>query len=130
MSRRGRYRDYTQRILIKRILQKLIVDQKINPNLPLQIILRLDKQVNILNIERNFLNDLIKEFTKGMNNIKYFSYFPPIFHSRLNIDLKYLNSKNHVLIQCADIIAGETRRYYLKKKVKELTFLKLILYMP
>ena len=61
--------------------------------------------------------------------MKYFIYYPPIIHSDFKIDLKYLNSKRHLLIQCADIIAGETRRHYLKGTLDDL-HLDLILYAP
>lgn len=39
---RGRYRDYAQRIIIKKVIDRLIKEGKINPNLPIKLIIRID----------------------------------------------------------------------------------------
>ena len=127
---RGRFRDYTERILLKRILTYFIKEKLLNPNEPVKLVLRIDEQINILHLERDFLEDIQKEFTKGMSNLKHFMYFPPILHNDVNIDLKYVDSKEEVGVQIADIIAGETRKNYLKNKIGQLKCLKLKILLP
>ncbi len=127
---RGRFRDYTERILLKRILTYFIKEKLLNPNEPVKLVLRIDEQINILHLERDLLEDIQKEFTKGMSNFKYFMYFPPILHSDLNIDLKYVDSKSDYGVQASDIIAGETRKFYKKNQLDKLQFLKLKIFLP
>ncbi len=57
---RGRYRDYAQRIIIKKVIDRLIKDGKINPNLPIKLIIRIDQQATATNTNRDFVKILKK----------------------------------------------------------------------
>ena len=63
---RGRYRDYTQRIIIKKVIQKLINNKVINPNLNVKLVIRIDQQATATNTNRDFVSDIEKELTVGM----------------------------------------------------------------
>lgn len=68
---RGRYRDYTQRIIIKKVIDRLIKDNKIDPNLPVKLIIRIDQQATATNTNRAFVKDIEEELVLGMTNLEY-----------------------------------------------------------
>lgn len=132
---RGRYRDYAQRIIIKKVLDKLIKDEKINPNLPVKLIIRIDQQATSTNTNRTFIKDIEKELTEGMINLEYNIIHKPILFSKLSIDLMYVLSHKHIPIQASDFIAGETRRIILSNldnltMLKKLEYLNIKLFLP
>lgn len=132
---RGRYRDYTQRIIIKKVIDKLIKDQKIDPNLPVKLIIRIDQQATATNTNRAFIKDIEKELTIGMTNLEYNMIHKPILFSKLNINLMYVLSHKHISIQASDFIAGETRRIILSDldkltMLKKLEYLDVKLFLP
>lgn len=132
---RGRYRDYAQRIIIKKVIDRLIKDGKINPNLPIKLIIRIDQQATATNTNRDFVKDIEKELTVGMMNLEYNMTHKPILFSKLNIDLMYVLSHRHISIQASDFIAGETRRIILSDldkltMLKKLEYLDVKLFLP
>lgn len=132
---RGRYRDYTQRILIKRVLSYLIKEGMINPKQPVKLVIRIDQQATSTNTNREFIEDIFKELTKGMLNLEYNKIHEPILFSKLEIDLKYVVSHRHISIQASDFIAGETRRTILSEKdkleiLKKLEYLNIKIFLP
>lgn len=132
---RGRYRDYTQRILIKKVINKLIQEGKINPNLPVKLIIRIDQQATATNTNRAFVKDIEKELTMGMTNFEYNMVHRPILFSKVSIDLMYVLSHKHISIQASDFIAGETRRIVLSDLdnltiLKKLEYLDIKLFLP
>ncbi len=132
---RGRYRDYTQRIIIKKVVEELIKNGKINPNLPVKLIIRIDQQATATNTNRAFVNDIKKELTIGMTNLEYNVVHKPILFSKLSIDLMYVLSHKHIPIQASDFIAGETRRIILSGSdnltiLKKLEYLNVKLFLP
>lgn len=132
---RGRYRDYTQRIIIKKVVDKLIKDGKIEPNLPVKLIIRIDQQATATNTNREFVKDIEKELTVGIYNLEYNKIHKPILFSSLSIDLRYVLSHRHISIQASDFIAGETRRIILSDldnltMLKKLEYLNVKLFLP
>ncbi len=132
---RGRYRDYTQRIIIKKVIQKLISNKVINPNLNVKLVIRIDQQATATNTNRDFVSDIEKELTVGMTNFEYNIIHKPIIFSEIIIDLKYVLSHKHVSIQSSDFIAGETRRLIISDldktiMLKKLDYLDVKLFLP
>lgn len=132
---RGRYRDYAQRIVIKRILEYCIQKKIINPNVPLKLIVRIDQQATSTDTHRAFIADIQKELIEGMVNLEYHMIHKPILFSTLEIDLKYVLSHRHISIQASDLIAGETRRIILSDtdsliQLKKLEYLDVKLFLP
>lgn len=132
---RGRYRDYTQRIIMKKVINKLIKDNKINPNSPIKLIIRIDQQATATNTNRAFVKDIEKELILGMTNLEHNMIHKPIIFSKLTIDLMYVLSHKHISIQASDFIAGETRRIILSEldsltMLKKLEYLDVKLFLP
>jgi len=132
---RGRYRDYAQRIIIKRIIDNLIKNKKINPYLPIKLIIRIDQQATSTDTNREFIKDIEKELKIGITNFEYNITHKPIIFSKLQIDLKYVLSHKHIPIQASDFIAGETRRIILSDidkltLLKKLDYLNIKLFLP
>lgn len=132
---RGRYRDYTQRIVIKKVIDNLIKNGKINPSIPIKLIIRIDQQATATDTNREFIKDIEKELKVGMVNLEYNIIHKPIIFSDLEIDLKYVLSHRHISIQASDFIAGETRRIILSDTdrltmLKKLDYLDIKLFLP
>lgn len=132
---RGRYRDYAQRILIKKVVDHLIKDKKIDPYKPIKLIIRIDQQATSTDTNRQFISDIEKELKIGMVNLEYNMIHKPIIFSKLIIDLKYVLSHRHISIQASDFIAGETRRVIVSnidrlEMLKKLDYLNIKLFIP
>lgn len=132
---RGRYRDYAQRRIIKNAIKNLINNGKIDPNLPVKLIVRIDQQGTSTNTNRDFVDDIKKELKEGMINSEYNMTHKPIIFSDLEIDLMYVLSHRHISIQASDFIAGETRRIILSETdslevLKKLDYLDSTLFLP
>lgn len=56
---RGRYRDYTQRIVIKKVVENLIKNEKINSSMPIKLIIRIDQQATATDTNREFIKDVL-----------------------------------------------------------------------
>ena len=132
---RGRYRDYAQRIVIKKVIDYLLKERKINPNVRAKLIIRIDQQATATDTNRKFVNDIKKELTVGMINLEYNIIHKPILFSDLEIDLKYVLSHRHISIQASDFIAGETRRIIILEMdklimLKKLDYLNVKAFLP
>lgn len=132
---RGRFRDYTQKRIIKEIVQELIIEKQINPYNPVKLIIRIDQQGTSTDTGRVFENDIYNELINGTYNYNYNLIYEPVLFSKLEIDLKYVLSHKHECIQASDIIAGETRKIMISnidiaEKMKELSFLSVKLFLP
>ena len=132
---RGRYRDFAQRLIIKKVIEKLIKDKIIDSNKPINLEIKIDQQGTATNTNRTFIRDIKKELSAGIVNFNYNSYYPAIIHSTLKIDLKYVESDKNTLIQASDIIAGETRKIIISNidkiiKNEKLKYLNVILHVP
>lgn len=125
---RGRYWDYTQRILIKKVIDNLIKEKRIDPNLPVKLIIRIDQQATATDTNREFIKDIEKELKIGMINLEYNIIHKPILNSDLEIDLKYVLSHRHISIQASDFIAGETRRKIISS-IDNMDLLKKLDYL-
>jgi len=128
-NRRGRFRDYAQKRVVKAILTELIKRNKINPNLSLKLIIRIDQQGTSTDTNRMFTSDIHNELVNGTYNYNYRKTHEPILFSKLEIDLKYVLSHRHICIQASDFIAGKTRKAILVNN-KKLEFLDIKLILP
>lgn len=123
---RGRFLDYSLKLLIKQTIKGLIKENRINPNLPIKLILNIDEQTTKTNGYYNLRDGIIEELKYGIFNYNYGFYNTPIVNSDLEVKVCYQKSEKSYLIQAADLIAGTVRRLYLNNINNTLEFSKRI----
>ena len=107
---KGRFLDYSIRIMIKEIIKLLIKQSKINPEKPLKIIINIDEQTTKSNGYYNLKEGLIEELKYGIVNFNYALAIKPVLNSELEIKLTYQNSSKSIVVQASDLLAGTIRR--------------------
>ena len=133
---KGRYNDYAIRRLIKGLLLKLVKEHKIDPNLPVKIILNIDEQSTKTNGYYNLKDGLTEELRYGIKNFNYEKVYKPVFHNDFDIMLTYLKSDKSFVVQAADLIAGMTRANAIKyinnrqDLSQSLNFVYYIIFLP
>lgn len=133
---RGRFLDYSIKLLIKDTIKGLIKLQKINPNNPIKLIVNIDEQTTKTNGYYNLRDGILEELKYGIYNYNYKIAYEPIIYSDLEISLCYQKSDKSYLIQASDLVAGTIRRLYLNENKdidefnKKISFVDYKLYLP
>lgn len=115
-----RYLDYAYKIGLKRAFQRLIGDGIINPNEVKRIYVYNDEHSTATNGRYELEQALEQEFKLGTYNMRYDSYFPPIFSGLERIDLYFCASDKVTLIRAADIIANRIYYMALNRKIEQI----------
>ncbi len=123
---RGRFLDYSLKLLIKQVIKSLIKEERINPNLPIKLIINIDEQTTKTNGYYNLRDGIIEELKYGIFNYNYGFFNVPIVNSDLDVEVCYQNSEKSYLIQASDLVAGTVRRLYLNNMDNSLEFSKRI----
>jgi len=110
ISARGRFVDYSIRRMIKEIVESLIKSERIDPNMPIRLIINIDEQSTKSNGYYNLHDGLIEELKYGIVNFNYSKKFNPIIFSDLEIKVSYQDSGKSYVVQAADLLAGTIRR--------------------
>lgn len=121
---RGRFLDYALKLLIKHTVRVLIKEDKINPNLPIKLIVNIDEQSTKTNGYYNLRDGIIEELKYGIFNYNYSTFHTPIVNSDLDVKVCYQKSEKSYLIQASDLVAGTVRRLYLNNMNDFLEFTK------
>lgn len=119
----GRYQEYAQKIAIKKICEKLILDKKITLSKPIEIKIYIDQDNHISNSRYPFNKNIHKELLTGWNKKSFFGGYHHISapfeecKNLVTIDCK-LNIESHLNIgvQASDILVGTYRRYRIHDK--------------
>lgn len=133
---RGRFLDYSLKLLIKQTLKGLISESKINPNLPIKLVLNIDEQTTKTNGYYNLREGIIEELKYGIFNYNYGIFNTPIVYSDLDVVVNYQKSEKSYLIQAADLTAGTVRRLYLnnlnnnQEFSKKIEFINYKIFLP
>lgn len=123
---RGRFLDYSLKLLIKQTIKGLIKENRVNPNFPIKLVVNIDEQTTKTNGYYNLKDGIIEELKYGIYNYNYGTYNTPIVNSELEVDVCYQKSEKSYLIQASDLIAGTVRRLYLNNVENILEFMKRI----
>jgi len=115
-----RYLDYAYKIGLKRAFQRLIGDGTINPDEVKRIHVYNDEHSTATNGRYELEQALEQEFKLGTYNMRYDSFFPPIFSDLGRIDLYFCASDKVTLIRAADIIANRIYYMALNRKIEQL----------
>lgn len=133
---KGRYTDYAQKMIIKKIVNDFISNGTIDPNEDLNLIIRIDQQSTKSNGYYCLEDSIDEELAKGIYNFNYNMMHKPIIYGKLNVDVEYLDSKKVYSIQASDIIAGRVRNIALhsnsnvEKNQRLNSFLKTKIILP
>lgn len=134
---KGRYKDYIIKREVKKIVENLISQNKLNSKIPVKLMLNLDEQTTLSNGYYDLASSIKEELQFGIINYNYDISFPPILSS-VDVKIKYKNSYYNYPVQAADLLVGEIRhKYYnyLKNNNFELyksqiSYLSTSLYLP
>lgn len=134
---KGRFKDYIIKREVKRIVENLISQNRINPNCPVKLILNLDEQSTVSNGYYDLESSIKEELQFGVLNYDYGISFPPILSS-VTVQVRYKNSYYNYPVQAADLLVGEVRHCYynyLKNQDfalyrKKTNFLNTSIYLP
>lgn len=107
---KGRFIDYSIKMLIKDVIQKLITSKIIDPNNPVKIIINIDEQSTKSNGYYDLKESIYEELKHGIINYNYSKKFDPIISADLEIKLSYQDSLKSYVVQAADLLAGTIRR--------------------
>lgn len=121
---RGRFLDYSLKLLIKQTVKGLIKENRLNPNLPIKLVINIDEQTTKTNGYYNLKDGIIEELKYGIFNYNYGIFNTPIINSDLEVNICYQKSEKSYLIQASDLVAGSVRRLYLSNINDLLEFSK------
>ena len=113
-SSKGRYLDYAQKMLFKKIFIKLISDNIINPNMPVRLVINIDEQATKSNGYYNLKDSIKEEFIHGIFNYDYGINHDAILFNKFDLSIHYVDSKLNYAVQAADFVAGEARNIYIR----------------
>ena len=133
---RGRFLDFSLKLLIKNTIKGLIRENRINPNMPVKLIINIDEQTTKSNGYYGLKDGIFEELQHGIYNYNYAIKHHPILNGPLDISLNYQKSEKSYLIQASDLIAGTVRRFYLNNLNdisefnKRIQFVNYTLFLP
>lgn len=105
-----RYMDYAFKISLKRALESLISEGKIDSGDVRNIYIHCDEHTTATNGRYELRESLEQEFKIGTMNYRSMKYFPPLFKNMDGITVEFCDSKSVRMIRAADIVAN--RIYY------------------
>ena len=134
---KGRFKDYIIKREVKRIVENLISQNRINSHQPVKLVLNLDEQSTVSNGYYDLESSIKEELQFGIMNYDYGISFPPILTSVV-VKVKYKNSYYNYPVQAADLLVGEVRHAYYSYLQnndfdtyrKRTNFLNTSIYLP
>ncbi|MCD8561837.1 DUF3800 domain-containing protein [Candidatus Saccharibacteria bacterium] len=106
-----RYKDYAIKIAVKRKLETLISQGKVDVAMPTQLNVFIDEQHTSTDGFYNLEETMREEFVNGIRNLDYGSFHPPLFSS-MTIKVKFCDSSGNYLIQASDLLANRMNTSY------------------
>ncbi|BDR55499.1 DUF3800 domain-containing protein [Xylocopilactobacillus apis] len=111
-----RYKDYVLKRLIKKQIQKYILDGSLTETDDLYITICLDEQATATNGIYNLKDSIYEELVEGIHNFDYGTFHNPVMHSKVKVDVQFCDSSQNYLIQSADILANRVWNSYMRNK--------------
>lgn len=115
-----RYLDYAYKVGLKKTLQRLIKEGRINPDEIETIHIYNDEHSTATNGRYELREGLEQEFKLGTYNLRYDKFFPPVFEKMKGIDLLFCDSNKVTLIRAADIVANRIYFMALNRKLENM----------
>ncbi|MDO4265690.1 MAG: DUF3800 domain-containing protein [Eubacteriales bacterium] len=120
-----RYLDYAYKIGLKRALERLLKENKINREEVCNIHVYNDEHSTATNGHYELREALEQEFKNGTYNCRYDTFFPPLFDNLEGIELQFCDSGKNTLIRAADIVANRIYHLALNRKIEDMEGLYL-----
>lgn len=116
---KGRYLDYTRKIIVKDLLQHLITNHLIDPHDDICITINCDQQSTASNGYYSLEDSIYEEIKHGISNFNYQwgSRRHPVIFGEVLLVVNFLDSKKVYGIQASDILAGEFRHIAISKSL-------------
>lgn len=110
VASKGRFAEYSQRRLIKKVVENLISRKIIDPDKDVYLHINIDEMPTKTNGYYTLQEGLFEELKHGIINFNYAVSFPAIINGNLEVQVIYKDSSKDCCIQMADIIANTIRR--------------------
>ncbi|KOP29468.1 hypothetical protein ADM98_11365 [Exiguobacterium sp. BMC-KP] len=117
---RHRFKDYALKMAIKRKLEVLIRENKVNPNAPTHLNIFIDEQPTSTNGYYGLEESIHEEFSKGIVSFDYSTVRKKLFNSTLRVNIQYKTSHNDFMIQASDILANRIWNLARKRQMTQL----------
>ena len=101
-----RFKDYMLKRCIRAKLEEFIRQGKISDKDDIFIQIFIDEQLTATNGYYSLRDSIIEELQHGVNNFDYGTFHPPVFHSNVDVAIRYCDSSKYYLIQASDILAN------------------------
>jgi hypothetical protein len=101
-----RYKDYALKIAIKRKLEELISETKVQDNIKTNLCIMIDEQHTASNGYYKLQQSIYEELRHGIKNFDYGVFHPPIFTNDLTVSVMFCDSSKNPLVQASDILAN------------------------
>ena len=121
---RGRFLDYSLKLLIKKTVKGLIKERRIDADKAIRLIINIDEQTTKTNGYYNLRDGIYEELKYGINNFNYGCVYKPVVNSDLDVRVCYQKSEKSYLIQASDLVAGTVRNLYLRNSGDAMEFSK------
>lgn len=105
-SSRHRFKDYALKIAIKRKLEVLIREGKVDPKVPTHLNILIDEQPTATDGVYSLEESIFEEFSVGFSSFDYSAEKPRLFHSKFVVSIKFKSSHSDYMIQASDILAN------------------------
>lgn len=106
-----RYLDWAYKMAVKKKLEKMIAEGKIDPDAVESISFLVDEHSTATNGWYELRESLEKELKIGIWNFEHMAFHKPLFPKIKSIDLAYCNSSKKTLVRAADIVANHIYFY-------------------
>lgn len=106
-----RYLDWAYKMAVKKKLEKMIAEGKIDPDTVESISFLVDEHSTATNGWYELRESLEKELKIGIWNFEHMAFHKPLFPKIKSIDLAYCNSSKKTLVRAADIVANHIYFY-------------------
>lgn len=112
---RHRFKDYALKVAVKRKLETLINQGKIDATRHTELNVYIDEQHTATDGLYSLEESMREEFVNGIVNLDYGSFHRPLFE-QMDIKVKFCDSSANYLIQASDLLANRMNHSFNKNK--------------
>lgn len=107
-----RYKDYALKRALKKRLQQMIKEGKIDSTLDTELRICVDQQHTASDGYYKLSESIREELNHGIQNFNYGVFRRPVFTGQLKVTIQFCDSSRYSLIQASDILANRIFQAY------------------